>query len=53
VRWKGAVVVKEYERADWMHQPQAIDAVRAIWTATAPLKEWIDTYVGESEAPRR
>lgn len=53
LRWKGAVVVKEYKLADWMHQAQAIDAVRGIWTVTAPLKSWIDTYVGESETPRR
>lgn len=53
MRWKGAVVVKEYARADWMYQSRAIDAVREIWTATAPLKEWIETYVGESETPRR
>ncbi len=53
LRWKGAVVIKEYERADWMHRAGAIDAVREIWTATAPLKEWIDTHVGESETPRR
>jgi uncharacterized protein (TIGR02453 family) len=53
LRWKGAVVIKEYERADWMHEPRAIDPVREIWRATTPLKEWIDTHVGESEAPRR
>lgn len=53
LRWKGAVVVKDYPLDDWLHQPRAIDAVREIWTATAPLKNWIDTYVGESETPRR
>ncbi|WP_369212132.1 DUF2461 domain-containing protein [Streptomyces flavofungini] len=53
LRWKGAVVVKEYALADWMHRPDAIEAVRTIWTATAPLKRWIDHYVGESATPRR
>lgn len=53
LRWKGAVVIKEYERAAWMHRPGAIDTVREVWTAIAPLKEWIDVYVGESAAPPR
>lgn len=53
LRWKGAVVIKEYQLADWMHQPRAIESVRELWTATRPLKEWIDTYVGETEAHRR
>ncbi|MFF4214157.1 DUF2461 domain-containing protein [Streptomyces sp. NPDC001796] len=53
LRWKGAVVVKEYELADWMHRPGAIDTVREVWTATKPLKEWIEAYVGESSTPAR
>jgi uncharacterized protein (TIGR02453 family) len=53
LRWKGAVVIKEYELASWMHQPQAIDNVREVWTATKPLTEWIDQYVGESHVPPR
>lgn len=51
LRWKGVVVVKEYELADWMHQPQAIDRVREIWTTTSPLREWVDRHVGESSTP--
>ncbi|MCM2389874.1 DUF2461 domain-containing protein [Streptomyces albipurpureus] len=53
LRWKGAVVIKEYERAEWMHRPQAIDTVREVWNAIMPLKEWIDEYVGESQDPPR
>lgn len=53
LRWKGAVVIKEFERAPWMHGPGALDKVREVWTATAPLKAWIDRYVGESETPPR
>jgi uncharacterized protein (TIGR02453 family) len=51
LRWKGAVVIKEYDRAGWMGQPGAIDRIRAVWSAAAPLKEWIDRNVGESAAP--
>ncbi|MFF7790867.1 DUF2461 family protein [Streptomyces sp. NPDC007991] len=53
LRWKGAVVIKEHQLAGWMHEPRAIEAVRELWRATRPLKEWIETHVGESEAPRR
>ncbi|MGA4838183.1 DUF2461 domain-containing protein [Streptomyces sp. G45] len=53
LRWKGAVVIKDHERADWMHEPEAIDAVRSLWRAIWPLKEWIDTHVGESATPPR
>ncbi|MBB0227982.1 DUF2461 domain-containing protein [Streptomyces calidiresistens] len=53
LRWKGAVVVKEYPVEKWMHQREAIERVREIWTATAPLTAWIDKHIGESEAPPR
>lgn len=53
LRWKGAVVVKEYERAAWMHKPAAINKIREVWSGTAPLTEWIDKYVGKSTIPAR
>jgi uncharacterized protein (TIGR02453 family) len=53
LRWKGAVVVKEYERATWMYGPEAIGVIREVWSGAASLKKWIDRYVGESEAPPR
>jgi len=52
-RWKGAVVVKEYQRAAWMHKPTAVDKIREVWSGAAPLMKWIDKYVGESTIPAR
>ncbi len=51
LRWKGAVVVKEYELADWMHKPAAVRKIREVWSGAAPLTEWIGKYVGESTTP--
>ncbi|WP_017559890.1 DUF2461 domain-containing protein [Nocardiopsis baichengensis] len=51
--WKGAVVVREYERADWMHRREVLDEVRGVWNGAAPLREWIERNVGGSEQPPR
>ncbi len=53
LRWKGAVVVKEYDRAAWMHRPAVLETVREVWTGAAPLSDWIHANVGESDTPRR
>lgn len=53
LRWKGAVVIKEYKHANWLHGPKVIDTVRDVWEGAAPLIEWIETHVGHSEAPSR
>ena len=53
LRWKGAVVVKEYERAAWMYEPTAVDKIREVWSGAAPLTKWIEKYVGESTIPAR
>jgi uncharacterized protein (TIGR02453 family) len=49
LRWKGAAVVQECERAAWMHTPEALDRVRAVWHGAAPLRAWLDAHVGASE----
>ncbi|WP_166348943.1 DUF2461 domain-containing protein [Phytoactinopolyspora limicola] len=51
LRWKGAAMVKEYDRADWMYTRQALDTIRGIWRAAEPLKQWMDTHVGASVQP--
>ncbi|MGH3613329.1 MAG: DUF2461 domain-containing protein [Pseudonocardia sp.] len=53
LRWKGAIVIKEYERADWMGTREALDVVRGIWKGADPLKDWIDEYVAASVAKAR
>lgn len=49
LRWKGAAIVKEYARADWMSTPEVLDRVRDVWHGAEPLKEWMDAHVGISE----
>lgn len=51
LRWKGAVIVKGYDTAEWMHTPEAIDRIREVWHGAEPLKEWIDEHVRASEEP--
>lgn len=51
LRWKGAVVIQEYDKADWMHTPQALDKIREVWRGAQPLKDWFDAYVGKAEDP--
>lgn len=51
LRWKGAVVLKEYEQAAWMYKPTAVNKIREVWSGAAPLIEWIGRYVGESTIP--
>jgi len=53
LRWKGAVVIREYERADWMHTRAARDRILKVWHGARPLKEWIDAHVGATDEPVR
>ena len=47
LRWKGAVVIKEYSSAEeWLHTPQVVDKVRAVWHGSEPLQEWLTIHVG-------
>lgn len=51
LRWKGAVVIKEYARADWLTTAEAFDRIVDVWSTAAPLAQWIDEFVGESSTP--
>ncbi|WP_328993737.1 DUF2461 domain-containing protein [Kribbella sp. NBC_01245] len=53
LRWKGAVVVKEYEQAAWMYKAGAVEKIREVWSGAVPLTKWIEKYVGESTIPVR
>lgn len=48
LRWKGAAVVQEWARSDWMHTPDALDRIRSVWRGVEPLKTWLDTHVSVS-----
>ena len=45
LRWKGAAIVQQWPRADWMHTPETIEAIRSVWSGAAPLKTWLETHV--------
>jgi uncharacterized protein (TIGR02453 family) len=49
LRWKGAVIVKDYPRGTWMSTPETFDRIGAVWRGAQPLKAWLDAYVGQSE----
>lgn len=51
LRWKGAVVIQEYVKADWMHTPKTLDTIRDVWRGAQPLKDWLDAHVGKAEDP--
>ncbi|MCA9835117.1 MAG: DUF2461 domain-containing protein [Thermomicrobiales bacterium] len=45
LRWKGAVVVKEYDRADWMYSPELLQTIRTVWRSIEPLRVWLESCV--------
>lgn len=45
LRWKGAVVIQEWEEASWMHSPEAIEAIREVWRDASPLRNWLTDHV--------
>jgi uncharacterized protein (DUF2461 family) len=51
LRWKGAAVVREYDRAAWMHTPEALERVPTVWRGAVPLAAWLDAHVGASAPP--
>ncbi|NDL55756.1 DUF2461 domain-containing protein [Phytoactinopolyspora mesophila] len=51
LRWKGAAVVQEYKKADWMYTPVVLDTIRGVWRGVQPLKEWLDTRVAVDSEP--
>lgn len=53
LRWKGAAIVQEYDRAAWMHTPETHDRIRTVWRAAEPLKKWLEAHIGPSETPAR
>lgn len=53
LRWKGIALVRGWDKADWMHTPQALDTIRHVWRAAAPLKAWLDTHVGAANETAR
>ncbi len=53
LKWKGAVVVKAYDRAAWMSKPEALERIRDVWATAEPLVDWINDHIGASSTPSR
>lgn len=53
LKWRGAVLRKRYDLADWMLQPALIDKIVEVWSQGLPLVEWIQTNVGPTQVKRR
>jgi uncharacterized protein (TIGR02453 family) len=49
LRWKGAVVIREYQKAAWLRSRKAIDRIREVWRGAEPLTTWIEKNVGASQ----
>lgn len=47
LRWKGAAVVREWPKDDWMHTGEVLDAIQSVWRGAEPLKTWLETHVSE------
>ena len=53
LRWKGLIAWKDWPVEPWLGTPAAKDRVVAVFTATRPLSDWLDTHVGPPELPAR
>jgi uncharacterized protein (TIGR02453 family) len=54
LRWKGAVVSKDFGAPEWLYTPLAVEKVKEVWYTAKPFKGWLDMYVGPSqEVPER
>lgn len=53
LRWKGAIVVQEHDKADWMHTAEALERIREAWRGAHPLRDWLDGNVGATAQPTR
>ena len=50
LRWKGAVIVKDFDGIqEWLHTPEAVEKVKAVWHGAEPLKDWLDIHMGPSQ----
>lgn len=47
LRWKGAAIIQEWPRGDWMHTTRARDAIRDVWRGAKPLKAWLVRHIAD------
>jgi uncharacterized protein (DUF2461 family) len=51
LRYKGVVAWQEWPTEPWLSTSAAKDRVADFLVATAPIADWLDTYVGPSQLP--
>jgi uncharacterized protein (TIGR02453 family) len=49
LRAKGLVAWKEWPAGPWLERPTAKNRVVDLLRATAPVSEWLESYVGETQ----
>jgi uncharacterized protein (TIGR02453 family) len=49
LRWKGCIASKELGAPAWFHTPEAVAAVKKVWTGAEPVFAWLDAHVGPSQ----
>lgn len=46
LRSKSLAVMQQLEPAEWMHTPQCLDRIAALWRELGPLNDWLGRHVG-------
>lgn len=53
LHWKGAIVIKSFDRAKWMYTRELVKRIREVWAGAEPLLGWFENHVGPSTKPSR
>jgi hypothetical protein len=48
---KGLTSGKSFDRARWMQSAKALDRIKEVWDASAPMNRWLERNVGPSTLP--
>jgi uncharacterized protein (TIGR02453 family) len=51
LRRKGLALYEELGTGRWLHGPEALERIIAVWRRADPLVQWLDTNVGPTEIP--
>jgi uncharacterized protein (TIGR02453 family) len=51
LRMKGLTTGKTFDRSRWMQSAKALDRIKEVWDAAAPMNRWLERNVGLSTLP--
>jgi uncharacterized protein (TIGR02453 family) len=51
LRARSLTVFQRLEPAEWLHEPECLDRVAALWRAVGPLNDWLARHVGPPRDP--